>query len=250
MYINNQCEKLMLKLTSIVQCTYNDRKTKSATCFFCQTNSSRIILITNKHVFENCITATLYITIHNRHNNLKEVIPLTLRLGTDIKFHGNYDICTLDITNIYIDLENKGLIPELTFLNENGILTDYSNLHILQEIIMLGYPSGIINIHNNHPIIRTGITATSINGKYNNQEIFLTDIPTFGGSSGSPILITNDDGTLFLIGINSETFNQVTPIYSPKRLYQKSKIVGYVEIPNDIGIAINSRVIKEMLNNY
>ena len=116
---------------------------------------------------------------------------------------------------------------------------------------MLGYPNGIINSTTNHPIIRTGYIATNIKEKYNGYEIFLTDIPTFGGSSGSPILISNENGDVYLIGINSQTYNQPTKVYSPyNRLYHKKKVVGHVNIPNNVGIAINSRIIKEMINYY
>jgi len=250
MYIDEIQQEIMLKTTSKIECVYTDNTVKTATCFFCQTNSLKIVLVTNKHVFKDCKIAKLYLTVYHQESNLYENIDLTLTLGNDILFHSFYDISTLDITNIYNVLINDGLLPQLNFITETAIITDYSMLHPLQDIVMLGYPSGIINLSTNHPITRIGVTATSIKETYNNHEIFLTDLPTFGGSSGSPIFITNSEGLLFLVGINSETFLQHTPVYSKPRLFQKRKIVGYVDIPNDIGIAINSRIIKEMLANY
>lgn len=251
LFINPECENLILKVTSIVKCNYFDKTKATATCFFCQTNENKKILITNKHVFDKCKSADLYITVANINNNLIENRIITLNLGNDIFFHKFYDVCTLDITNIYTDLSQNGLEPQLSFINEKGVLTDYSNLHIIQEVLMLGYPSGIINLSYNHPIIRVGVAATNIKEKYNNQEIFLTDIPTFGGSSGSPIFITDESGMIFLVGINSETFNHrflTYPKQNKKR--NRNKHNGFVKIPNNIGIAINSFVIREMLNLY
>lgn len=251
MYINDTCENLILKVTSIVECSYLNKTKSTATCFFCQTNSSRIILVTNKHVFNQCKVANLFVTVLNNNYGIIENATIQLNLGNDVLYHTFYDICTLDITNIYNDLINHNLIPQLTFIRENGILTDYSGLRILQDIIMLGYPSGIINIGTNHPIVRTGTTATCIKEKYNNHEIFLTDIPTFGGSSGSPIFVANENGDVFLVGINSQTFNHRIPTYPKKfKKRNRNKDNGFVEIPNDIGIAVNSLIIKEMLSFY
>lgn len=252
MKLNKECEDLILGLTSIITCTYKNRPSSTATCFFCKTNSNRIILVTNKHVLYNSESFSLRITALNKLSDLTETITVNFCFKNDIVYHSLYDIATLDVTEMYRKIFNNTChTPRLSYISENGILTDYSKLPVFQEIIMLGYPNGIINAETNHPIIRTGYIATNIKEKYNKHEMFLTDIQTVGGSSGSPILIPGEDGNVFLIGIHAESFTQHMPVYStPNRIYHKNKIIGRVAISNNLGRAINSIIIKDMLNYY
>ena len=252
MKINQQCEGLILGLTSIITCKNYNKPDTTATCFFCKSISGKIILVTNKHVLKDCKSFRLKLTTINKLDNSKKTVNYDINMKDDIVYHAVYDIATLDITSAYnIMLNNTNYIPQLCCITENGILTDYNKLPVFQEILMLGYPNGIINSETNHPIIRTGYAATNIKEKYNGRELFLTDIPTFGGSSGSPILISNENGDVYLIGINAKTYTQPTRVYSSNnRLYHKRKTIGYVDIPNNIGIAVNSKIIKEMINYY
>lgn len=251
MYIDKDNQELMLKLTSKIECTYSNQTPKQATCFFYGTANNKIILVTNKHVFKDALTAQLYLTAKDATTgdvkNYDVTIPLT---DSSVKFHQDYDIGTFDFTESYNSLQKKNLIPEITTLKEIGIFTDYDSLDIVQEIIMLGYPDGTINATINNPVVRTGVTATAIKYKYNGKNLFLTDIPTFGGSSGSPILIATKEGKLRLVGVNSQTRFHQAAVYDDKHGKKDRNVVGYVEIPNSIGIAVNSVVVKEMLDMY
>lgn len=57
---------------------------------------------------------------------------------------------------------------------------------------MIGYPNGLWDSQNNLPIIRRGITATSVKKDYNGKKEFLIDAAVFPGSSGSPVFIFNE----------------------------------------------------------
>ena len=61
---------------------------------------------------------------------------------------------------------------------------------------MIGCPNGISDSVNNLPIIRRGITATSIANHYNGKDEFMVDMACFPGSSGSPVFIYNRNGYL------------------------------------------------------
>ena len=250
MIINQQTQELLLKVTSKIICTYSNAESKQATCFFCQKTDGRIILVTNKHVFENAVTADLYLTILNNNTQAYENKTLSITIGNDIKHHAKYDISTLDFTNINDSLKMSNLTPQITMINETAVVTDYDNLDFIQEILMIGYPDGIIDLIKNNPVVRTGVTATPIKHKYNNEEVFLTDIPTFWGSSGSPILIPDGNGSVRLVGLNYETILNERPVYDKNAGSSDRNIIGYVQIPNDIGIAISSIIIKEMLDLY
>ncbi len=59
---------------------------------------------------------------------------------------------------------------------------------------MIGCPRGISDEVNNLPIVRRGITATSLSKLYNGKPEFMVDMACFPGSSGSPIFLYNRNG--------------------------------------------------------
>ena len=66
-----------------------------------------------------------------------------------------------------------------------------SELDALEEILFVGYPSGIYDAKNLMPILRRGTTATPPQLDYGGAKVFLVDASVFPGSSGSPVLICN-----------------------------------------------------------
>lgn len=251
MYIDQTNQELMLKLTSIIKCTYQNKDPQQATCFFCKKENGKVILITNKHVLENALTAQLYLTVLTNQTNTTSNYYISINLSlAEVKLHSEYDIATLNYSLVEESLKKQNLQPHITTLNEIGILTNYDSLDIIQDILMIGYPDGLINKPDNAPITRTGITATAINSNYLGNNLFLTDVPTFGGSSGSPILIATSEGKIRLVGINFKTYLHEVPVYDKKYGESDRNIIGYTSIPNDIGVAVNSRVIKEMVDLY
>lgn len=66
-----------------------------------------------------------------------------------------------------------------------------NDLAALEEIVFIGYPSGLRDEHNSTPLIRRGITASPIWNDFGNDPIFLIDAGVYPGSSGSPVFIMN-----------------------------------------------------------
>jgi hypothetical protein len=64
-------------------------------------------------------------------------------------------------------------------------------LDAIEEILFVGYPSGIFDTKNLLPIIRRGTTATPPQVNYEGKPMFLVDASVFPGSSGSPVFIYN-----------------------------------------------------------
>lgn len=64
-------------------------------------------------------------------------------------------------------------------------------LDALEEVVFIGYPSGIWDTKNLLPIIRKGITATPIAIDFQGKSQFLIDASVFPGSSGSPVFLYN-----------------------------------------------------------
>lgn len=59
----------------------------------------------------------------------------------------------------------------------------------MEDVVFLGYPSGIYDQANFVPVARRGSTATPIALNYMGSPAFLIDASVFPGSSGSPVLI-------------------------------------------------------------
>ncbi len=247
MLICKEHEELIQNCTSIIECSYFNLKIGHGTCFFYKTESSKILLVTNKHVITKCNSAKIYVTVNNYNSNVVENIILDIKLKDIVHFQQEYDLCVIDITDIYNDLIKDNYEPQIKFIEKENILIDYSNLQLIQEVIMVGYPSGLIDTFNNKPIIRTGTTATNINNRFENKDIFLINVATFMGSSGSPIFIVDKNGKISLIGINFECRNHNTKV-NKKKKDQSSKVIGYVDIPNNIGVVLNSKIIKDFLS--
>lgn len=65
------------------------------------------------------------------------------------------------------------------------------DLAALEEIVFIGYPSGLRDARNATPLIRRGITATPVWNDFEGEPVFLIDAGVFPGSSGSPVFILN-----------------------------------------------------------
>lgn len=66
-----------------------------------------------------------------------------------------------------------------------------NDLAAVEEIVFIGYPSGLRDERNSTPLIRRGITATPVWNDFGGDPIFLIDAGVYPGSSGSPVLILN-----------------------------------------------------------
>ena len=101
------------------------------------------------------------------------------------------DVAALPLAPIVKHLSEKGDTPFYKTIQTNIIPGQdaLENLDAVEEIVFVGYPSGIYDRVNNLPITRRGSTATPISVDYEDKPIFLIDASVFQGSSGSPVLI-------------------------------------------------------------
>lgn len=106
----------------------------------------------------------------------------------------NIDVCLLFVNDKIKEYEKAGksvyykaVGTEMTLLP-----TDYDSLTSIEDVIMIGYPNGIMDTYNNKPVVRKGITATSLKLDYNGTPDFMVDIACFYGSSGSPVFLRKE----------------------------------------------------------
>ena len=176
--------------------------------------------------------------------------------------HQNVDLCafilgpTLNIwaakgRYYYYGLMGFEIVPSLEELQE---------LAAVQDIVMVGYPNGIWDEHNNQPIIRKGITSTDPALNWNNKPVFLIDAACFPGSSGSPVFLYNPLGTQSKSGnylMGKSLFKFIGVLYAGPQHTATGEIVEVPiadsrslvlsKIPNNLGLVISSQKLRDLV---
>lgn len=163
--------------------------------------------VTNKHVVKDAYFGSFYMT-------KKDSLGLPDYNGKYTVTPDNFDELWIDHPNPDVDLaimfaapifreaEKKNVRLFTIGFGENNIPNenDLEKITAIEEVYMIGYPLGIWDKVNNIPIVRSGETATPIFLDYQGKSEFLINIPIFGGSSGSPIIIYDKLGYANNIG--------------------------------------------------
>jgi hypothetical protein len=85
-------------------------------------------------------------------------------------------------------------------------------LDIVEEIVFVGYPTGLFDRRHLFPLFRHGITATPPALDYDGTRVVLIDASVHPGSSGSPVFLTNAgslaraSGRVRLLGVLGSVF--------------------------------------------
>jgi hypothetical protein len=152
------------------------------------------VIITNKHVLDNNPQTVVKVHLHilDQNQNIETAI---IDYQAIWDFSSSHDLCfTLlePINYIVRDHLHKNLY--FTSLQEESIPTEelLASLSAVEDILMVGYPMGIMDNSYSLPLFRKGITSSHPALKFDNQNIGIGDIACFPGSSGSPIMIVNE----------------------------------------------------------
>ena len=229
------------------------------------------VIVTNKHVVANANLGRFHVTLANQDG-----LPDT---GKHQQFQfSNFESQCIKHPNVDIDLavfpigplqnqvqssgERLFYIPLQTKLIPND--EERASFSCMEDIVMIGYPNGIWDATNNLPVIRKGITATHPNVPCNGKSEFLTDIASFPGSSGSPVFLANIGGymdkegntymgtsRIKLLGIHyagamHTAAGEIKIVTAPS----SNMPFPMTQIPNNIGVAINSKEIFELEREF
>lgn len=223
-----------------------------------------LVIITNKHVLQGMTNGRFIMTAATEAGEPINTLhyPITV---SDIQHYihqhpaADVDLCALPFEPVLKAAEKQGIRLFYRSLNKHFIPSrqQLEALHVLEDILMIGYPNGIWDKHNNMPILRRGSTATHPNLDYEGRKEFLIDAACFPGSSGSPVLIYNP------VGYMSSAASQALP--TPRTLlmgvlYAASQYTPAGEIPahpgqqplhalrihNNLGLVIKSDRILEL----
>lgn len=170
-----------------------------------------------------------------------------------------------------VDLAVLPLAPIMTLLEQNNKRLDMApmsadlipkdselvNYGVFQEIKFIGYPIGLWDERNNLPIVRRGMTATDPVIDYNGREEFLIDASVLPGSSGSPVYIADDNGSMLgtsfvgpqlkflgiLFAVHEYTADEKIEIIPIPTAFD---LKGKTHIPSGIGLVIKA----ERMNDF
>jgi len=230
------------------------------------------VIVTNYHVIENTNSQILRFTEKNSDGTPAYGKKITEYIDTFsskwIK-HPSEDLAILPLNPILNNIKktknkdvfvvnyDESLIPSKESLNE---------LNSIEDVLMIGYPEGFWDSTNNLPIVRKGITATPLQLDYNGHSQFLLDIPVFPGSSGSPIVLSNQGSysgkrggmtvgsRLFLLGIIVQSINYNA---EGKLIYPGNTIKTATQLPFNVGVVIKSQellkfrpILQKLLDQY
>lgn len=103
------------------------------------------------------------------------------------------DLTIMPCAGLLTELSKQGKKVFLITLDPSLVPSDaeLADLTSLEDLLVVGYPDGIIDRAHNIPVFRRGITATPAYIDFNNAKEFLIDAAIFPGSSGLPVLLFN-----------------------------------------------------------
>lgn len=173
-------------------------------------------IATNKHVLDGARKVTAHITRSQDGSPVYgESVAIELDLidnpeRTIYYPHPDVDLCLINISDVLSDYARRGIALYMLSFDPSMIPTEeeLKYLNAMEDVVMVGYPSGLWDMANNLPIMRKGVTSSHLSFKFNNREVFVSDIACYRGSSGSPLFIHNDG---MWIGRNGQNFGE-TPI--------------------------------------
>lgn len=215
------------------------------------------VIVTNKHVLEKTLKLSLKFSIDS--NGI--FVPgdyYVINIDNPEHFIINHpdsdvDLCLIKIDHMLDSELQKNLC--MFFLNKENIITEEyvrNSISNIEEIYIVGYPNGIIDKFNNLPIVRKGITATSLKYDFNNKKEFLIDSAIYIGSSGSPVFIFNQG--LYSVGstiYGGDRLILVGIVYAVNLYIANGKVemkeipianahVAETYIPNNLGVVIKA----------
>ena len=206
------------------------------------------LLVTNYHVLENSLGG--YFEFHLGENGLPSEKSLRIhfdKLLIEQNKLGSLDLVAIPLAAVLdslqarqIELFYRSVSPDLIPLQEQ-----VDKLSAIEEIIFIGYPSGIQDNVNKLSIVRRGITATPIWNKYNGLDEFLSDAGVYPGSSGSPVFIYNHGSYT-----TGNTLNVGSRLYFVGVISQTILRKSHAGSENlNLGVVINSRAMYREIEN-
>lgn len=269
--MNTNSTQNQLIYTTVRIVATDEESSSIGTGFFIQHDTQTgpvIFLTTNKHVVGNYEKAEIIFCAKSENqgpdDNTHVKVTLTGLQNFCIK-HPDLDICLINMKAILDAAQAQGNQVFFKSIGKDFFISDeiISDVSAIEDIITIGYPEGLMDSKNNKPVVRKGITATSLSLDFEGRKEFLIDAACFHGSSGSPVFL--DRTGLY----QKQTENGITigvkHIYSfigmlraiPSKTVKgdikivdvptNKKLISEAELMTNLGYVIKSNCIDEMI---
>ena len=165
-------------------------------------NEETPCLVTNKHVISNADEISALCHLENRASlghpsDAVTTISIDLR-ATPVFLHPNQsvDLCALPIAPFLTQEAQAGrsLFYKTCDYSIIPSDTDWDHFDAIEEVTMIGCPSGLYDEVNGLPLVRRGITASPLSKRFKGNDEFVVDMACFPGSSGSPVFLFDKMG--------------------------------------------------------
>lgn len=157
--------ELLTYNTLRLECTLKDGGTSTGTAFrfdFLKNEQSRVpVFVTNIHVVKGAETGTFVLHLADTEGGPRKGLGPSITLD---QFEERWiphpdttvDLCVMPCAPLLQEACNRNMDIFDISLDKSLILShdDLENLTAIEEIIMIGYPVGIWDYHNNFPITR------------------------------------------------------------------------------------------------
>jgi len=158
-------------------------------------NRSIPLLVTNSHVVDGALDGVIELV---ERSGDQPVLQKRVRAQIDgrvllARTDAKLDIALIPLGPLLNQLDQAGRPVFFRSLGPDIIPSQavVNDLAALEEIVFIGYPSGLRDEHNSTPLVRRGITASPVWNDFGNDPVFLIDAGVYPGSSGSPVFIMN-----------------------------------------------------------
>jgi hypothetical protein len=223
-----------------------------------------VMLITNRHVVENMNVAELVLSPANKDGQrvAGELERLSIgNLQSIVIYHPDpdVDLAAIGIGGVLAGMRAVGKHTSFVAISVDTIPPAEEIFSDIEEVLMIGYPVGVYDSVNNRPVVRRGITATSLGFDYDGKGQFLLDAPSHHGSSGSPVVIANEGSWNTISGLMMGTrFRLVGVLFAQMQYGATGEIVtqpvpttagqfSVTQIPMNLGVCIKAHRIHELV---
>ena len=207
------------------------------------------LLVTNQHVIANAKRVVVeFIGRKGTQPDTSNKLHVDVDLATLNQYSdANLDLAVAPIGGLLNSREQAGMPLFFRSIDPNLIPTDAAlgELAAMEEIVFIGYPSGLRDEKNSLPLIRRGITATPAWNDFRGKPSFLIDAGVSPGSSGSPVFILNQGAYATRTGLNVGTRVLFLGVLTSTMVQSNQ---GTNSVYLGLGTVTRSNVVKDYLS--
>lgn len=156
-------------------------------------------LVTNRHVIRGAKRGTISLHLAKGRDDFRpagQFRPLTVTDFEKVWTHHPDDTIDLSVMHLGGLIQfwaQQGTYPYWRSVNGTLLWTQgqLEDLTTVEDVVMVGYPEGLVDMIHYYPLIRSGKTASHPAIDFQGRPDGVIDLACFPGSSGSPVFLYN-----------------------------------------------------------